>query len=68
MFWNKTKTKLFDCVSFTVFKQETNHYTSLPVNRTALTFSKPAILAFKQIALITLSPFRSERLIKLINI
>lgn len=30
-------------------------------------FSKPAILSFKQIALISLPPFRSERLIKLIN-
>lgn len=49
------------------FKQDTNHYTSLPVNKTALMFSKPAILSFKQIALIALLPFRSERLIKLIN-
>lgn len=30
-------------------------------------FSKPVILSFKQIALISLPPFRSERLIKLIN-
>lgn len=49
------------------FKQDTSHYTSLPVNKTALMFSKPATLAFKQIALISLLPFRSERLIKLIN-
>lgn len=57
---------MFPSQRWTVFKQDSNHYTSLPVNRSALMFSKPAILAFKQIALISLSPFRSERLIKLI--